>query len=142
MSATRGSASVVLGRSTVWVIFALFFLIASSAVFFGFIGYYSRVSLSNDLRQKKDDASVDLLFMFIEQIARDESALMEARQRNIDDTANANREAANLRAKALASDEFAAYSKAKARIVKLFGDNRGHLTDDYWSKLSESLFSN
>jgi hypothetical protein len=40
----------VLGRSTVVILFALLFLIAISAVFFGFIGYYNRVSLSNELR--------------------------------------------------------------------------------------------
>jgi hypothetical protein len=50
MPTTWEDASRVLGRSTVVILFALLFLIAISAVFFGFIGYYSRVSLSNELR--------------------------------------------------------------------------------------------
>ena len=65
----------IAGHSAIVVIFGFLFLIAISAVFFGFIGYYSRVSLSNELRQNKDGSSVDVLFMSVDQITKDELAL-------------------------------------------------------------------
>jgi hypothetical protein len=52
-------ASGALGRAAVWVLFALLFLVAISVVLFGFIGYYSRVSLGNELRQSTDPGMAD-----------------------------------------------------------------------------------
>src|SRR6202022_4846157 len=107
------SASTVLGRSAVVILFALLFLIAISAVFFGFIGYYSRVSLSNDLRQNKDGTSVDLLFMSVDQITKDEEALKTLRKQKNELEAKATKTLDDRREKASSSPEFAAYFDAK-----------------------------
>src|SRR5262249_41579242 len=123
------------------VLFVVLFTIAISAVFFGFIGYYSRVSLSNELRQNKDGASVDLLFMTVDQIAIDEQSLltlrtnMDAIQFGLTPKLNALRETAN------SSKEFSTYFEAKSKLVSYFNGNHNHLTDDYWKSLTPSLYS-
>jgi hypothetical protein len=142
LATTWEDSSRVLGRSTVLILFALLFLIAISAVFFGFIGYYSRVSLSNELRQNKDGTSVDLLFMSVDQITKDESALVVLRQQKNFLEANGNHRLDDIREKAYASPEFADYFNAKAKLVSLFNANRSRFTDDYWNKVSAPLFKN
>jgi hypothetical protein len=134
------SASTVLGRSAVVILFCLLFLIAISAVFFGFIGYYSRVSLSNDLR--KDGTSVDLLFMLVDQITKDEDALKILRKQKNELEARATRTLDDLREKASSSPEFTAYFDAKSKFLNLFNTNRGRFTDDFWKNVSGTLFKN
>jgi hypothetical protein len=142
MPTTREGASRVLSHSTVVILFALLFLIAISAVFFGFIGYYSRVSLSNELRQNKDGTSVDLLFMSIDQIAKDEYALAALRKQKYALEAEATKTLEGARETAYSSPELAAYFDARARFVGLFNTNRNRFTDDYWKNVSATLFKN
>jgi hypothetical protein len=140
MPTTWESSSRVLGHSTVMILFAALFLIAMSAVFFGFIGYYSRVSLSNELRQNKDGASVDLLFMSVDQIAKDESALAALRKQRNELEAEANQKLDALRTSAFGSPEFAAFSDAKEKLMKLFNANRSRFSEEYWKSVGATLF--
>jgi hypothetical protein len=142
MPATWENVSRGLGRSTVVILFAVLFLTAISAVFFGFVGYYSRVSLSNELRQNKDAASVDLLFMSVDQIAKDESALAGLRKQKNELDAEVTKKLDAVREKAYASPEFAAYFDGKAKIVSLFNANRSRFADDYWKAVGATLFRN
>jgi hypothetical protein len=109
-------------------------------VFFGFIGYYSRVSLSNELRQNKDGTSVDLLFMSVDQIAKDELVLAGLRKQKNELEADATQKSDTLREKAYSSPEFAAYADAKEKIMNLFNANRSRFTDEYWKSISATLF--
>lgn len=137
---TWESSSRALGRSTVMGLFALLFLVAISAVFFGFIGYYSRVSLSNELRQNKDVTSVDLLFMSVDQITKDESALSGLRKQKNALEVEVTQKSDSVREKAYSSPEFAAYADAKQKILNLLNANRGRFTDEYWKSVSATLF--
>jgi hypothetical protein len=142
MPTTWESSSRVLGRSTVMILFAVLFVVAISSVFFGFIGYYSRVSLSNELRQNKDGASVDLLFMSVDQIAKDEFALAALRKQRNELEADANQKLDALRTNAFGSPEFAAYSDAKEKLMKLFNASRSRFSDEDWKGVGATLFKN
>jgi hypothetical protein len=110
------------------------------SVFFGFIGYYSRVSLSNELRQNKDGTSVDLLFMSVDQIAKDEFALAGLRKQKSELEADATQKSDALREKAYSSPEFAGYADAKEKIMNLLNANRSRFTDECWKSISATLF--
>jgi hypothetical protein len=141
MLGTWDDASRALGRSAVWVTFAVLFVIAIGAVFFGFIGYYSRVSLGSELRQKNEVGSVDFLFMSMAQIEEDEKLLNSLRQSYKEEEAKAAVTLAELREKAFTSEEFAEYLRTRARIVTLFGENRTQFTNEYWKEINQTLFS-
>src|SRR5712671_1127180 len=132
--------SRVLGQSTGVVVFAVLFIVAIGAVFFGFIGYYSRVSLSNELRQTGEGTSVDLLFMSVDQIAKDEKALADLRRRKNELDANGTVKSDALREHAFASPEFAEYAEKKEKLMKVLNVNRSLLTEQYWTNMGATLF--
>jgi hypothetical protein len=140
MPTTWERGSRLLARSAGMVLFALLFLVAISAVFFDFIGYYSRVGLSNELRQNRDGTSVDLLFMSVDQIAKDEFALADLRKRKNKLEAEATEISDALREKAFSSPEFAAYADAKAKISAMFTAHHSLFTDEYWKNIVATLF--
>lgn len=127
------------GSGATAIVFAISFLIAVSAVFFGFIGYYSRVGLATELRQNKDGSSVDLLFMSVEQIEKDEARLSSLRKEQILLDETLTKETNEVRKEAFASKEFTSYFNSRESLLAFFNTNRIILDEEYLKKVSSTL---
>jgi hypothetical protein len=56
-------------------VFVLLVATAGAAVFLGFVGYYSRINLSAALQKEKEPENIDVVFMTIDQMSKDQIAL-------------------------------------------------------------------
>jgi hypothetical protein len=90
--------------------------------------------------QNRDGTSVDLLFMSVDQVAKDEVALADLRGRKNRLDADATQISDELREKAFSSPEFAAYADAKAKMMTVFNAHHSLFTDEYWKSISTTLF--
>src|ERR1700680_1675502 len=124
-------------RSAASILSFAMFLLSMIAVVLGFIGYYSRVTLNSEFQQQ--GGNIDYIFMQVEQIERDETALQQRRKEQSDFEQNINGTLLNARAAAFASKEYKAYLDAASAVILILDTAMAIpiLDKDYWAKVNK-----
>lgn len=134
-------AGPVYEQTFVFAISLLVFSCAIVAVFYGFIGYYSRVVLISEFQKEGKGANIDYIFMEIDQIERDEANLNMRRANIVDLQQKIYSETSKLKSAAIASKEYEEYVTSSMAIVDRIYGARDILTDDYWGKIGRIDYS-
>jgi hypothetical protein len=106
-------------------------------VFFGFVGYFSRVNLNAEFQKADQNQNIDYVFMMVDQIPRDEQQLKSLREKRNTIAANSQAARTTTQAAALSSDEFREYFDAVLRIQSFLDDNRDNITAEYGRNLNQ-----
>jgi hypothetical protein len=112
----------------------LFFAISS--VFYGFIGYYSRVVLISEFEKENKEANIDYIFMQIDQLERDEVNLNSLRSSLANLTRQISAERGKIMEVAISSHEYEEYVTSAMAVIDEFYAARDLLSDEYWSEIN------
>ena len=133
--------ALVLNRSSLsglpvggaFLLAVVIFLISLICVYVGFTGYYSRVNLASDLQ--KQGKNIDVLFMQIDQLERDEVELRRLRQNYVIARGKDSDQSAALRQKLYASDDYNKYVSTIGVGTSILSGVRENLDSIFWSEI-------
>jgi hypothetical protein len=111
------------------------FFSALFAVFYGFIGYYSRVSLISEFQQQ--GANIDFVFMRAEQVSRDEESLQKARDSLRSTEQNISAQLIGTIASGHTSDEYKNYLTAASAAEGVLINSIPLLSNEYLVKIKK-----
>ena len=118
-------------QAFVFVLTVSVLVLAVVLVFYGFIGYYSRVTLISELQKENKDANIDFLFMQIDQAERDEVEL-NARRANIANLQiKINAERSKMQFEAASSKEYVEYVTAAMAVVDQYYSAKERLSEEF-----------
>jgi hypothetical protein len=110
-------------------------------VFYGFIGYYSRVTLISELQKDDKDANIDFLFLQIDQAERDETEL-NIRRTNIASLQNKiNDQRSKMQFEAASSKEYVEYVTAAMAVLDLLYAAREIISDEYLGLINRADYA-
>jgi hypothetical protein len=107
-------------------------------VFFGFVGYFSRVNLNTEFQNKQ--LSADFVFMTVDRLVRDEQILIELRKKRQDIKAEALARKTEALGKGYLSEEFKSYVEIVQKLQTFLEQNGDKLEGSYISSVMRLNF--
>lgn len=129
-------AGPIYEQSLVFATSLLVFMFAITAVFYGFIGYYSRVSLISEFQKQNKDSNIDYIFMQIDQVERDEAELTQRRLNIVDLENKIHFQRATRKTAAVTSKEYEEYVTSAMAIIDQLASTKEILDDKYWKEVN------